>query len=57
VDSGAAHELPRAWIAVRKHLRDVLEHVTIDDVARERLPASITQLASDPEAWVTRSTR
>jgi bifunctional enzyme CysN/CysC len=52
---GAAHQLPRVWVAVRKSLRDVVEHVTIADVARERLPRSITQLASDPEAWVTRS--
>jgi len=52
---GAARELPRVWVAVRKNLRDVVEHVTIADVARERLPGSITQQASDPEAWVTRS--
>jgi DNA-binding IscR family transcriptional regulator len=52
---GAAHQLPRVWVAVRKNLRDVVEHVTIADVASERLPRSITQLASDPEAWVTRS--
>ena len=54
---GAAHQLPRVWIAVRKNLRNVVEHVTVADVARGRLPAAITQLASDPEAWVTRSTR
>jgi Rrf2 family protein len=53
---GAAHQLPRVWVAVRKSLRDVVEHVTIADVARERLPESITQLASDPEAWITRAT-
>ncbi len=52
---GAARQLPRVWVAVRKNLRDVVEHVTIADVASERLPGSITQLASDPEAWVTRS--
>jgi len=52
---GAAVQLPRVWIAVRKNLRDVVEHVTIADVASKRLPDSITQLASDPEAWVTRS--
>ena len=52
---GAAIQLPRVWIAVRKSLRNVVEHVTIADVAREQLPDSITQLASDPDAWVTRS--
>ncbi len=51
---GAAEQLPRVWIAVRKNLREVVEHVTIADVAKARLPDAITRLASDPEAWVTR---
>ncbi len=51
---GAANQLPRVWIAVRKNLRNVVENVTVADVARSKLPDSITQLASDPEAWVTR---
>jgi adenylyl-sulfate kinase len=51
---GAAGELPRVWIAVRKSLRNVVEHVTLDDVANAKLPASITNMANDPEAWVTR---
>lgn len=51
---GAAGELPRVWIAVRKNLRNVVERVTLADVANGRLPTSITELASDPQAWVTR---
>jgi bifunctional enzyme CysN/CysC len=51
---GPASELPRVWIAVRKNLRNVVEHVTVAEVAGQRLPSSITQLASDPEAWTTR---
>jgi DNA-binding IscR family transcriptional regulator len=51
---GAAHDLPRVWIAVRKNLREVVEHVTLAEVARASLPRSITQPASDPDAWVTR---
>ena len=51
---GAASQLPRVWIAVRKNLRSVVEHVTVADVADSRLPRSISQLADDPEAWVTR---
>ncbi len=51
---GPARELPRVWIAVRKNLRNVVEHVTLADVAGATLPSSITQLASDPEAWTTR---
>jgi Rrf2 family protein len=51
---GAAHSLPRVWIAVRKNLRSVVEHVTLADIARGELPARIERLADDPEAWVTR---
>jgi Rrf2 family protein len=51
---GAAGELPRVWIAVRKSLRDVVEHVTVGDVATGRLPRAVAKLSEDPEAWVTR---
>ncbi|MBV9802187.1 MAG: Rrf2 family transcriptional regulator [Solirubrobacterales bacterium] len=51
---GAASQLPRVWIAVRKNLRSVVEHVTVADVAAANLPDSINALADDPEAWVTR---
>ncbi|HYB31162.1 MAG TPA: adenylyl-sulfate kinase [Solirubrobacteraceae bacterium] len=51
---GSASQLPRVWIAVRKNLRSVLEHVTLADVAGATLPDSINRLADDPEAWVTR---
>jgi len=51
---GAAAALPRVWIAVRKNLRSVVEHVTLADVASGQLPAKIERLASDPDAWVTR---
>ena len=51
---GVAGQLPRVWIAVRKNLRNVVEHVTVADVANASLPDSINRLADDPEAWVTR---
>ncbi len=51
---GAASELPRVWIAVRKSLRSVVENVTVADIARGRLPRAVDRLAEDPEAWVTR---
>jgi Rrf2 family protein len=51
---GVAGQLPRVWIAVRKNLRAVVEHVTLADVATGRLPDPINLLADDPEAWVTR---
>ena len=51
---GAATALSRVWIAVRKNLRGVVEHVTLADIASGELPARIDKLADDPEAWVTR---
>ena len=51
---GPASQLPRVWIAVRKNLRSVVELVTVADVANQSLPSSISTLADDPEAWVTR---
>ena len=51
---GPSAALPRVWIAVRANLRNVVEHVTVADVARGALPPEIDKLAEDPEAWVTR---
>jgi Rrf2 family protein len=51
---GAAAELPRVWIAVRKNLRDVVEHVTVADVANGKLPKAVAKLSDDPDAWITR---
>jgi Rrf2 family protein len=51
---GAAEHLQQVWIAVRKSLRDVVERVTVADIAAGKLPADIAALARDPEAWVTR---
>jgi Rrf2 family protein len=52
--AGAAEPLARVWIAVRASLRSVVERVTLADVAAGQLPARISKLAEDPEAWVTR---
>ena len=49
--SGAARALQDVWIAVRANLRDVLEAVTLADVAAGVLPERITRLAADPAAW------
>jgi len=51
---GPASALPRVWIAVRKNLRSVLEHVSVADVASGKLPKAVDRLAADPDAWVTR---
>ncbi len=51
---GPAEQLQRVWIAVRHNLREVVEQVTLADLATGRLPKTIDRLAEDPEAWVTR---
>ena len=43
---GSAESLKDVWIAVRVNLRNVLEHVTVADVASGRLPKQV--LAADP---------
>jgi Rrf2 family protein len=49
--AGSAEPLRDVWIAVRASLRGVLEAVTLADVARGELPASVEALARDPDAW------
>jgi Rrf2 family protein len=48
---GTAATLREVWIAVRASLRDVLERVTLADVARGELPEHVRALAADPDAW------
>ena len=50
--SGAAEHLQEVWIAVRANLRAVLESITLADLVEGDLPAPITELTRDPEAWV-----
>jgi Rrf2 family protein len=52
--AGAAAPLQTVWIAVRKSLREVVERVTLADLAAGRIPSTVAALAEDPEAWVTR---
>jgi Rrf2 family protein len=51
---GAAQPLQRVWIAVRRNLREVLEQVTLADLAAQRLPTEVERLADDPESWARR---
>ena len=48
---GSAEKLREVWIAVRASLRSGLETVTLADLARGKLPASVAALAADPDAW------
>jgi Rrf2 family protein len=49
--SGSAEPLGRLWVAVRASLRQILEHVTLADVAAGELPALVDEITRDPAAW------
>jgi Rrf2 family protein len=49
---GVAGPLREVWIAVRASLRNVLEDVTVADVAGNRLPPLVLKLAAEPQAWL-----
>ena len=51
---GPAEHLQEVWVAARAALRSVLEHVTLADVVRGKLPARISKMAADPDAWAVR---
>lgn len=51
---GTAEPLRDVWVAVRASLRDVLEHVTLADLAAGELPEAVRSRTSDPDAWLTR---
>ena len=52
---GSAAALRDVWVALRSAVRSVLEHVTLADVANGKLPAHITRLTREPDAWIRRS--
>jgi Rrf2 family protein len=51
---GSAARLSEVWVAVRASLRNVLDTVTVADVARGDLPSTVEELAADPDAWSPR---
>ena len=51
---GAAASLRDVWVAVRAALREVLEHVSLADIATGELPLSVTRYTTDPDSWHTR---
>jgi len=51
---GSAESLRQVWIAVRASLRAVAEHVTLEQIAAGKLPAHVTALTDDPDAWLRR---
>jgi Rrf2 family protein len=47
----AAASLPEVWVALRASLRDVLEHVTLADIASGSLPKKVTDRTRVDDAW------
>jgi Rrf2 family protein len=48
---GSAEHLQQIWVAVRASLRQVLEHVTLADIATGKFPRHVERLTADPDAW------
>ncbi|MDX6637390.1 MAG: hypothetical protein QOJ01_901 [Solirubrobacterales bacterium] len=51
--TGSAASLRDVWVALRSNMREVLEGVTLADIAAGDLPKAIEKIAAKPEAWVT----
>ena len=52
--TGTAAPLQDVWIAVRANLREILEHVTLANVAAGRLPKIVEKRAASDDAWISR---
>jgi Rrf2 family protein len=52
--AGPSEHLKEVWVAVRAAMRDVLEHITLADVAANNLPDPVTRLLDEPGAWQRR---
>jgi Rrf2 family protein len=50
---GNSEPLREVWVAVRASLRGVLENVSLADVANNDLPTRVSELTSEPDAWVS----
>lgn len=46
-----AAPLQTVWIAVRATIRNILEHVTLADIANHTIPAHVQRLTDDPDSW------
>src|SRR6185437_2964409 len=50
--TGPAESLLPLWIALRANVRQILEGVSLSDVASGQLPSRVSALADTPGAWV-----
>lgn len=49
--TGPAQALLPLWIALRANVREILDGVSLADVASADLPADVSALAQTPDAW------
>ncbi|MFE4695740.1 RrF2 family transcriptional regulator [Streptomyces sp. NPDC056738] len=49
--TGPAQSLLPLWIALRSNVREILEGVSLADVASAQLPAEVCALTEPPAAW------
>ncbi|MFJ2598543.1 RrF2 family transcriptional regulator [Streptomyces erythrochromogenes] len=49
--TGPAESLLPLWIALRSNVREILEGVSLADVATSDLPADVSALTDVPDAW------
>ncbi|CAM5265967.1 RrF2 family transcriptional regulator [Streptomyces pharetrae] len=50
--TGPAESLLPLWIALRSNVREILEGVSLADVASAQLPSAVSELTHAPDAWV-----
>jgi Rrf2 family protein len=50
---GSARALSDVWLALRVSMRHVLEYVSLHDLVNGPLPANVTELVDNPDAWVS----
>ncbi|MFJ5551657.1 RrF2 family transcriptional regulator [Streptomyces sp. NPDC093225] len=50
--TGPATSLLPLWVALRANVREILDGVTLADVAASELPAHVSELAEATDAWV-----
>ena len=48
---GVAAPLREVFVALRAHMRDILEAVTLADVVSGKLPGAVVRITDKPEAW------
>jgi Rrf2 family protein len=46
-----AEPLKDVWVALRTNIRAILDHVTLAELAANRLPAAVRKAAGDPANW------